>query len=239
MLALHRSKSDSDPSWFAACPELAAIREPTWLEVAKAAQRHNIHARRRLFSDHELNRSFLIVIKGRVQIYKSERGREIALYRLEEGDVCLFNVVSQLFGNPFYRVTAITETEVEIASIPPEHFKRAFEDSAEFRHFIVTSLVRRLTDMMQLLEGIVFQRLDVRLAKLLLARTCDSEGCVCITHSDIAKELGSSREVISRLLKEFERKTWISLARGEIRIQKFKDLHDFIQCRAPLTEPPK
>ena len=80
MLALHRSKSDSDPSWFAACPDLAAIREPAWLEAAKAAQRHNIRARQRLFSDHELNRSFLIVIKGSVQIYKSERDREIALF---------------------------------------------------------------------------------------------------------------------------------------------------------------
>ena len=227
------SISASDLSWLAACPDLAVIRDAAWLEAAGAAQRHSMRAGRRMFSDHALNRSFLIVLQGRVQVYKSGHGREVALYRLKAGDVCLFNVVSQLFGNSFYRVTAITETEAELASIPPEHFERAFLNSPEFRRYIVASLVRRLTDMMQLLEGIVFKRLDARLAQLLLSRPCDTEDCVCITHMDIARELGSSREVVSRLLKEFERKAWVSLARGEIRIQKFKDLHDFLQCRLP------
>ena len=233
--ALACSKLVPDLSWLTACPDLAAIRDAAWLEAAELAQRHILRAGRRVFSDHELNHSFLIVLNGRIQIYKSERGRELTLYRLKAGDVCLFNVVSQLFGNPFHRVTAITETQVELASVPPEYFERAFLNSSEFRRYIVASLVRRLSDMMQLLEGIVFQRLDVRLAQLLILRACDSEDCVCITHSDIAKELGSSREVISRLLKEFEHKGWISLARGEIHIQRFADLHDFLQCRLPLS----
>lgn len=226
----------SDLSWLAACPDLVAIRDIAWLEAAGAAQRHTLRAGRRMFSDHALNSSFLIVIQGRIQVYKSGHGREVALYRLKAGDVCLFNVVSQLFGNPFYRVTAITETEAELASIPPEYFERAFLNSPEFRRYIVVSLVRRLTDMMQLLEGIVFKRLDARLAQLLLTRPRDTEGCVCITHMDIARELGSSREVVSRLLKEFEHKGWISLARGEIHIQKFEDLHDFLQSRLPSPD---
>lgn len=223
--------SASDLSWLAVCPDLATIRDAAWLEAAGAAQRHSMGAGRRMFSDHALNSNFLIVLRGRIQVYKSEHGREVAFYRLKAGDVCLFNVVSQLFGNPFYRVTAITETETELASIPPEHFEHAFLNSSGFRRYIVTSLVQRLTDMMQLLEGIVFQRLDVRLAQLLLSRPCDSEGRVCVTHSDIARELGSSREVVSRLLKEFEHKGWISLARGEIHVQKFEELRDFLQCR--------
>lgn len=234
--ALACSMLASNLSWLAACPDLANIRDTAWLEAAGTAQRYTLRAGRRMFSDHALNRSFLIVLHGRALIYKSEQGREVALYRLKAGDVCLFNVVSQLFGNPFHRVTAITETETEIASIPPQHFERAFLNSPEFRRYIVASLVRRLTDMMQLLEGIVFKRLDARLAQLLLTRPCDTEGCVCMTHMDIARELGSSREVVSRLLKEFERKEWISLARGEIRIQKFEDLHDFLRCRLPASD---
>ncbi len=237
--APHRSIFASDLAWLAACPDLAAIRDAAWLEAAKTAQRHILRAGRRVFSDHALNRSFLIVLQGRIQIYKSGHRREVALYRLKTGDVCLFNVVSQLFGNPFYRVTAIAETEVELASIPAERFERAFLNSSEFRRYVVALLVRRLTDMMQLLEGIVFQRLDVRLVQLLLSQACDSESCFCVTHSDIAKELGSSREVISRLLKEFEHKGWVSLTRGEIHIRKFEDLHDFLQCRLPASDLPK
>ena len=239
--ALSRPSSTlaSDLSWLAACPDLAGIHDAAWIEAAQAAQRHTLRARRRVFSDHELNHSFLIVLSGHIQIYKSGYGREIGLYRLEAGDVCLFNVVSQLFGNPFYRVTAIAETEAELASVPPEYFERAFLNSAEFRRYIVVSLTRRLTDMMQLLEGIVFQRLDARLVQLLLSRAHNPEGCVCVTHLDIAKELGSSREVVSRLLKGFEHKGWISLARGEIHIQKSEDLHNFLQCRIPLSDIPK
>ncbi len=229
----------SDVLWLAACPGLAVIRDAAWLKAAGAAQQHAMGAGRRMFPDHALNRSLLIVLKGRIQVYKSGQNREVALYRLKTGDVCLFNVVSQLFGNPFYRVTAITETEVEFVSIPPEHFECAFLNSPEFRHYIVASVVQRLTDMMQLLEGIVFQRLDARLVQLLLSRPRDSEGCVFVTHSDIARELGSSREVVSRLLKEFEHKGWLSLARGEIHVQNLDELRDFQQSRLLSTDQSK
>lgn len=230
--------SSSHATWLAAFPSLAAIQEPAWLRAAGEARMHLIPVRRRLFADHELNKSFLLVLSGRIQIYRAAHGREITLNRLGPGDVCFFNALSQ-FGNFPYPVTAIAETDVEMASIPSDLFQHAFSESPAFRQYILQSLARRVFDIMQLLEGIVFQRLDVRLAQLLLAQTCDSEGCVSITHSDLAKELGSSREVISRLLKEFERKTWISLARGEIRIQKFEDLHNFVQCRVPLIDPAK
>lgn len=235
----HRTTSASGVSWLAACPDLAAIHDAAWLDAAMTAQRYSLRAGRRLFSDHELNRNFLIVIRGCVQISRSVHDREVALYRLQGGDVCLFNVVAQLsgkFGKFSHRVTAITETDVELASIPPEHFERAFLNSPEFRRYIVASLARRLTDMTRLLEGIVFQRLDVRLAQLLLSRVCDSEGCVCLTHADIARELGSSREVISRLLEQFERQGWIGLGRGEIHIRKSEDLHHFLRSHGSPSD---
>lgn len=225
-----RPRLEPDLAWLAACPDLAAIHETAWLEAAAAAQRHHLTGRQRVFFEHALNDSFLIVMDGCIQIYKSGQGRDVALYRLKAGDVCVFNVVSQLFGKGFYRVTAITETDVELASIPSQYFKHAFLNSPAFRSYIVGALVHRLTDLMQLLEGVVFQRLDARLAQRLLSRAYDSDGCVCTTHADIATELGSSREVISRLLKGFEQKNWISLARGEIRINDFESLHNFIQC---------
>lgn len=224
----------SDVSWLAAFPILATIQDPAWLTAAGAARLHLVRARRRLFAEHKLNENFLLIASGRVQIYRAARGREITLYRLGRGDVCIFNAVSQFAENFFYQVTAIAETDTELVGLPSDLFQHAFAESPAFRQYVLQSFAQRVTDVMKLLEGVVFERLDVRLAKLLLAHTCnDTEKCVCITHQDIAKELGSSREVISRLLKEFERKGWISLARGEIHLHAENDLRDFVQRHLP------
>lgn len=225
----------SNVHWLATCPALAAIREPAWLAAVAAAKLHGLRARRRLFADHELNEHFLVVISGWVQVYRSLRGRELALYRLGPGDICLYNGMARLMGRAFYEATAITETDVELAVIPADLYQTAFLQAPAFHRYVLQELATRVTNVMQVIEGIVFERLDVRLARLLLARACAVEGCVCVTHQDIAKELGSSREVISRLLKEFERKTWISLARGEIRVRSASDLHDFIRAHAPVA----
>lgn len=228
--------SSSHAAWLAAFPSLAAIQDPAWLRAAGEARMHFIPARRRLFADHELYKSFLFVFSGRIQIYRAAPGREITLYRLGHGDVCLFNALSQ-FGNIPYPVTAIAETDVELASIPSDLFQHAFSESPAFRQYILQSLARRVLDIMQLLEGVVFERLDVRLAKLLLAHISgDMQRSVSITHENIAKEMGSSREVISRVLKVFKRKGWISLARGEIHICAESDMREFVQNHPPVSK---
>lgn len=220
--------------WLAAFPTLATIQDPAWLTAVSAARVHLVRARRRLFADHELNKNFLLVASGRIQIYRAARGREMMLYRLGPGDVCIFNAVSHFAENGFYPITAVAETDTELVGLPSDLFQHAFGESPGFRQYVLHSFAQRMTDVMKLLEGIVFERLDVRLAKVLLAHTCDdTENCVCITHQDIAKELGSSREVISRLLKGFERKGWVSLARGEIQLHAENDLRDFIQRHLP------
>lgn len=224
-----------DSHWLQACPALAAISDPVWQQVAAGAERHLLRARRRLFANNALQGCFLVVISGRVQVYRAIGSRELTLYRLTGGDVCLYNALTQLTGQSFYEATAIAETDVELMSLSAERFQEAFSLSADFRAYILRELADRIGQIMNVLDGIVFQRLDVRLAQLLLSRTCDNDECVCVTHQEIACDLGSSREVISRLLKEFERKGWIGLARGEIRLRVPTEIRDFIQRHAGLN----
>lgn len=220
----------SDLAWLTACPPLAAIRDPDWLKAAAGARIHMLRPRRRLDLRPELSNNFVVVLRGLVQVYRAEGKRSIALYRLSGGDVCLFNAISLLLGAPVYPILAITEQQTEIAAIPREPFQRALLGAPAFRQYVVTTVARRLTDVLGLLEGIVFHRLDVRLVQLLLAKACDdSEGCICTTHGDLAEELGSSREVISRLLKDFERKGWVRVRRGEIQLRAHDDLQDFLE----------
>lgn len=218
----------TDSHWLQACPTLAAISDPTWRQAAAGAERHFLRARRRLFANNALQGCFLIVISGRVQVYRAIGSRELTLYRLASGDVCLYNALGHLTGQSLYDATAIAETDVEIMSLSAERFQEVFSLSADFRAYVLRELADRIGQIMRVLDGIVFQRLDVRLAQLLLARVCGSDECVCATHQEIASDLGSSREVISRLLKEFERKGWIGLARGEIQLRAPTEMHDFI-----------
>lgn len=228
----------SNLAWLAGCPPLATIRDPAWLQAAAHARIYSLRPRRRLALRAELNDNFLIILRGRVQVYRKEREREVALYRLRGGDVCLFNTITLLLGDPFYPVSAVTEDEVEVATIPREHFQRALFGSPAFRQYVVTTLAQRLTEVLHLLESIVFRRLDVRLAQLLLDKTCDdSDGCICTTHRDLAKELGTSREVISRVLKSFERRGWVRLGRGEIRLRAQGELQAFLEKH--LSKPIK
>ena len=226
--------ASTDSRWLLACPGLATISDPAWRQAAAGAERHFLRARRRLFADNALHGSFLVVISGRVQVYRAIGARELTLYRLTGGDVCLYNALAQLTGQVFYDATAIAETDVEIMSLSAERFQNAFSRSADFRNYVLRELANRIGQIMRVIDGVVFRRLDVRLAQLLLARTCGADDCVCTTHQAIACDLGSSREVISRLLKEFERKGWISLARGEIQLRAPSEMRDFIQRHTGL-----
>ena len=227
--------TSTNARWLRACPGLAAISDPAWRQAAADAERHFLRARRRLFANNALHGSFLVVISGRVQVYRAIGNRELTLYRLTTGDVCLYNALAQLTGRVFYDATAIAETDVELMSLSAAQFQNAFSLSADFRNYVLRELADRIGQIMRVVDGIVFRRLDVRLAQLLLERTCGIDQCVCATHQEIASDLGSSREVISRLLKEFERKGWIGLARGEIQLHAPTEMHDFIQRHTGLT----
>jgi CRP/FNR family transcriptional regulator len=160
--------------------------------------------------------NLLLLLSGSVRVQqRSESGREVFLYRVHAGESCVLTTACML-AEVDYSAEALAETDIEAVAIPRALFDDLAGRSALFRSFVFQAYARRITDLFGLIDVIVFQRMDVRLATRLLDLARD--GLVQATHQALAAELGSAREVISRLLGEFQRRGWIMQARGEVRI---------------------
>ena len=164
-----------------------------------------------------------LVLEGRARVYKlSESGREITLYRVEPGQSCIMTASCILSGVEFPAFAA-TETEVEAIIIPPEVLHRWINQYEVWRQFLCGMLASRLSEVIAVVEEVAFQRVDTRTAEYLL-QSAGADGAIRKTHQDIATDIGTSREVVSRILKEFEHQGLITLARGEIQTENSNEL---------------
>ncbi|WP_269087664.1 Crp/Fnr family transcriptional regulator [Solemya pervernicosa gill symbiont] len=170
-----------------------------------------------LFREGDACQNYLLVIDGSVRVQKlSESGREIVLYRVESGETCILTT-SCLLSHCDYNAEAITETAVEAIALPQSTFDQALTASDQFRDFVFDAFGSRIAGLVTLIDAVAFGRMDIRLAQLLLEMT-PTEGTITTTHQLLARELGTAREVISRLLKEFERHGWVALSRGHVSL---------------------
>ncbi|WP_226782807.1 Crp/Fnr family transcriptional regulator [Oceaniglobus trochenteri] len=160
--------------------------------------------------------NLLLLLDGTVRVrQKSDTGREIFLYRVHAGESCVLTTACMMAFED-YAADGIAETDVRAVAIPRATFDDLAGRSAVFRQFVFRAYSRRITDLFTLIDDIVFQRLDVRLAARLLELATDDT--VRATHQMLGTELGTAREVISRTLAEFQRRGWIEQHRGEIRL---------------------
>ena len=164
-----------------------------------------------------------LVLEGQARVYMlSESGREITLYRVEPGDSCILTASCIMSGVEFPAFVA-TETKVVAIVIPPAVLRRWVSKYDVWSQFLWGTLSSRLAEVISLVEEVAFQRVDKRTADYLLD-LADAEGKIKKTHQEIAADLGSSREVISRILKDFEHKGLITLSRGEIHTENSSEL---------------
>jgi CRP/FNR family transcriptional regulator len=178
---------------------------------------------------------YLLLTRGTVRVQLvTGTGHEIVLYRVEPGESCVLTT-SCLIAHEAYAAEGVAETNVTGLGLTPAQFERLLAESAEFRRMVFTDFGHRFADMMLLLNEVAFRRIDARLADWLL-QTCEREGEVLRhTHQEVAVELGTAREVVSRQLKEFEREGLVSLARGRIGVLLPMALRQI----ASLGEPPR
>lgn len=170
-----------------------------------------------VFSSGDTCENYLLVTQGSVRVQMvSENGREIVLYRVEQGQTCIMTT-SCLMTSDVYAAQAITENEVSALILPSATFRQLINMSPIFRGFVFSSYGTRLSDLLMLVDEVAFHRIDVRLARFLKHRHQPSQPLL-MTHQDVATELGSAREVISRQLKDFENRGWVKLSRGRIEI---------------------
>jgi len=208
--------SSSSP-WWSAFPALKDIQDTKWRALMSKVHEVGIPTGASVFRAGDPCRNFLFVLDGSVRVEKlAENGREIVLYRVGRGETCLLTT-SCLIARERYPAEGVTETEVRAVALPHELFQEALAISPEFRAFVFASFGARFTDLIALIEAISFGRGDARLARRLLESGADTDD-VAATHQELAAELGTAREVVSRLLKDFERRGLVRLTRGRIEI---------------------
>jgi len=207
----------STASWRQVLPELALSADEIARQCLDDGSVISLPENSTVFQQGDACKNYLIVLQGSVKVFtRAENGREILLYRLNEGDSCVLTT-SCLISKKNYPAEGITETAVVALAIPVTRFNTALQHSTTFRELVFSAFSVHLSDLITLVEEVAFGKLDVRLAKLLL-KHCDDQGTLTSTHQNIATELGSAREVISRQLKELEAKGYVKVQRGNIKI---------------------
>lgn len=172
------------------------------------------------------------ILKGCVRVYKvSPQGKELTLYRIRSGETCVIMLVS-ILGNTGYEAFAETEEESEFVVIPVPVFKRWLDNYKEVNQFIYRLILKRIVSVSELVEDMTFQPMNHRVAHLLLRKTSSNINVpLYVTHESLAMELGTAREVVSRMLKRFEKLGYIQLGRGKIHIVNRHNLEQIMEVK--------
>lgn len=159
--------------------------------------------------------AYVLRLAGRSRVYKiSTSGREILLYRVGPGETCVLTTTC-LLGSSDYPASTVVEEPIRDVLVPAAAFNQLMIESVVFRRYVMENYGALISDLIVLLDEVAFQSLDARLARLLLDET---SARISRTHQQIADELGTAREVVSRQLKRFEQKGWVSLGRGYVEL---------------------
>ena len=171
----------------------------------------------------------LLIQSGQLRAYMlSEEGREITLYRLFDMDMCLFSA-SCIMRSIQFEVTIEAEKDTDLWIIPAEVYRGIMEESAPVANYTNELMASRFSEVMWLIEQILWKSFDKRLAAYLADEQVKSHSStISTTHEQIAKNLGTAREVVSRMLKYFEKEALVSLGRGTVTIKDSQKLRGLL-----------
>ena len=169
----------------------------------------------------------LLILSGQLRAYIiSDEGREITLYRLFERDVCIFSA-SCVMSNIQFEVIIEAEKDSDVIVLPPHIYKKLMEESAAVANFSNQIMGSRFTEVMWLIEQIMWKSFDKRLAAFLVEESIlDNTDALKITHEKIANHLGTAREVVTRMLRYFQSEGLVKLSRGIIELTDKKRLEE-------------
>ena len=171
----------------------------------------------------------LLIQSGQLRVYTlSEEGREVTLYRLFELDICLFSA-SCVMPSVQFEVVIEAEKDTELIVIPSCLFKNLMEDSAPVANYTNHLISSRFSEVMWLMEQIMWKSFDKRLAKFLLEESqLEDTRVLKITHEKIANHIGTAREVVTRMLRYFQGENMVSLTRGTVELTDIKKLENLM-----------
>lgn len=195
--------------------EFVHCGESSITSLMESAVLAKLPAGKQIFASGSVCENYLLLLEGSVKTQLiSENGREMLLYQMFPGDTCVLTTSCLLSGDR-YPAEAFSEQESSAFVISSHAFYRCLERSDFFREFVFKNFAARLSTIIGRFGDVVFEGIDCRLSKELLKA---NKKVLKLTHQEIATKLGSAREVISRSLKQFEAKGWVSLSRGTVTI---------------------
>ncbi len=166
-----------------------------------------------------------VILSGKVRVFKlGDSGKEITIYRILEGESCILTI-SSILSHLKFPATAIVEEDTEALVIPADVFQELVNKDEAWRNYTFGLVNKRLANIITVVEKVAFKRMDERIAEFLLKKTGSNSHSINITHQEIADELGTHREVVSRILKEFEKFGFIKLSRNKIEILDKEELN--------------
>ena len=197
-------------------PDIAGLDEDSKSRLVASAQTVNVPSGAFAFQKGDPCKNFILILEGQVRVQLStENGREIILYRVNQGGTCALTT-SCLIGKEEYPAEAVIEKDVTAVMFPDREFRQALLDSEQFRQFVFQGFSRRLCAIVGRMEAVALKTIDERLALHLLCH--DRDSVADITHQVLAAEIGTAREVVSRKLKLFESDGLIRSTRGRVEI---------------------
>lgn len=193
-------------------PALVGVK-PALSDLGASGQPISVAAGTVLFGERQPCKGFPLVLEGEVRVARSSAdGRALELYRVGPGELCLVSSACLFRAEPLM-ASGVTTRPTRLILIPPAIFQ-AWLESPEFRNLVLGLFAERMADLTTLVDAIAFHRLDQRLATALLGHGPE----LAVTHQALAQDLGTVREIVTRLLRRFEREGWVELSRERIRI---------------------
>lgn len=182
------------------------LKEARIVEMPKGAQ---------VFGPANVPDSLFFLYDGCIRVSQSsDTGRDIVLYRVDAGESCVLTTACML-AEEAYNAEGIAETDITAIVLPKLAFDRLVAEEEAFRKFVFAAYSRRLIDLLRVVDDVAFGHMDVRLAERLLTLAGEFKE-ISTTHQQLASELGTAREVVSRILQDFQKREMIAQSRGHI-----------------------
>ena len=208
---------DLTARWLDLFPALSTLEPQHHAELLAAVRFNRLNEGDVAYRQGQRCHNYVMCMDGRTRVFKtSESGREILLYQVGAGQTCVLTTSCLMAGSGF-PAESTAETDVLLAALPASVFHGLMRSSMPFRQFVLDNYGDLLSSLITLVDEVAFASLDLRLARRLLAEA-DAQGMVLKTHQQLAQDLGSVREVISRYLNDWERMGWVRASRGSVEV---------------------
>ncbi|NLG37951.1 MAG: Crp/Fnr family transcriptional regulator [Clostridiales bacterium] len=207
-------------------PFLGNMTDASRKDFRENAQFLEIPAYSNMIEEGTQCRGVVMVLRGVIRVYQlREDGREMTLYRVGPGQLCVLTVACMMGAVDYPVIAEVEDEDAHVILLTQVLFRRLFNSDPEWQRYIFGAMADRLMEIMVILGEVVFGRMDERLAAWILRQ---SGNPIAATHEKIAADIGTAREVVSRVLKDMERRDMIALSRGRITVTSERRLRRLV-----------